>query len=235
MSDLTFLQRVTNVQSTLNAPKNQLNKFGGYMYRNLEDILEAVKPLLKTNDIVLTLNDEIIQIGDKAYLRATGRLTDALDESKHIDTTSYVELSEHKGMSSEQAVGTASSYARKYALGGLLLVDDNKDPDTNEFTEMMGKATTKAAAKTQTKRATTKAVAPVANKAPTPAVKPAATNEPTKEQKKKLIQLCEEEALDLTSYLETFGVQGKMTMTQYNKICSAIMADISPEQLPTTE
>lgn len=197
----TFLQRVAEVQSTLNAPKNQTNKFGGYKYRNLEDILEAAKPILKAQDIVLTLNDEIVIIGEKAFLKSTGKLTDALASENEISTTAFVELTDHKGMSAEQAVGASSSYCRKYCLGGLLLVDDNKDPDTNEFAQQNSKK----------ERAS--------NIAKKMAAKPSV---PTGEQKKELVALIEENGLILTDVLTSHGVTGQMNMEQYNAIMSEL-------------
>lgn len=115
------------VQSQLNAPKNQLNKFGGYKYRSAEDILEAVKPLLKQVNAIITITDDIIPIGDRIYVKATATF---VANDKTISTTAFAREEEtKKGMDASQITGSASSYARKYALNGLLLIDDNKDAD----------------------------------------------------------------------------------------------------------
>lgn len=126
------MQRLINIQNQLNAPKNQRNSFGGYNYRSAEDILEAVKPLLKSEHCALTLNDDVVFIGDRFYIKATATLFS--DDGKQISaTTAFArEASLQKGKDESQITGTASSYARKYALNGLFCIDDNKDADTDE-------------------------------------------------------------------------------------------------------
>ena len=122
------------IQAKLNAPKNQTNKFGGYDYRSCEDVLQAVKPLLAENHAVLRLEDELVLIGDRYYVRATATL-DVNGES--VSTTAYArEADAKKGMDASQVTGATSSYARKYALNGLFCIDDNKDADTDENTSM---------------------------------------------------------------------------------------------------
>ena len=124
----------TNIQTELHAPKNQLNKFGGYKYRSCEDILEAVKPILLKYGAYLTITDHIEMIGDRYYIRAEATIT--LANGKTISTSAYArEPITKKGMDDSQITGTASSYARKYALNGLFLIDDTKDADTNEVKE----------------------------------------------------------------------------------------------------
>lgn len=126
MSEQSFYQRVAQIQATLKAPKNQRNNFGNYNYRSCEDILEAVKPLL--NGLVLTVNDDVQVIGDRVYIKSTATITDGKDS---IANTAFArEPVQKKGMDESQITGAASSYARKYALNGLLLIDDNKDADT---------------------------------------------------------------------------------------------------------
>ena len=133
MSD--FLTRVGNLQVELKAPKGQTNKFGGYKYRSCEDILEAVKPLLEKYRLVLTVGDDLINFGDRYYICSTATLRD-MDSEAEIKNSAYArEAQEKKGMDEAQITGTASSYARKYALNGLFCIDDTKDPDTNEYTE----------------------------------------------------------------------------------------------------
>ena len=119
-------KKLNEIQQKLKAPKNQFNGFGKYKYRNCEDILEAVKPLL--NGAVLTISDYIKQVGDRYYIKAVATLTDG---EETINTTAYArEPCINKGMNEAQITGATSSYARKYALNGLFLIDDTKDADT---------------------------------------------------------------------------------------------------------
>ena len=120
------MEILKKIQKELKAPKNQFNAFGKYKYRSCEDILEAVKPLL--NNATLVINDEMVVIGERYYIKATATLTEA---DKSISATAYArEPEEKKGMDSAQITGATSSYARKYALNGLFLIDDTKDADT---------------------------------------------------------------------------------------------------------
>lgn len=128
----TFSEKLTAIQSELKAPKNQFNKFGGYKYRSCEDILEAVKPLLTKYGCVLTISDDMITVGCEKdyrfYVKATAQITDGTESAY---TTAYArEPIAKKGMDESQITGTASSYARKYALNGLFCIDDTKDADT---------------------------------------------------------------------------------------------------------
>ena len=125
-------EKLLNIQSELKAPKNQTNKFGGYNYRSCEDILEAVKPLLLKYKTTLTIKDSIELVGEHLFMKSTAILQDTESELV-LTNVAYAEMSDHKGMSSEQSTGTASSYCRKYCLNGLFLIDDTKDPDTEEF------------------------------------------------------------------------------------------------------
>ena len=127
-------EKLLAVQTELNAPKNRQNKFGGYSYRSCEDILEAVKPLLKKYKAGIRLTDRIVQIGDRYYVNATAYFYDVESEDGITCADAYArEPEDKKGMDAAQITGTASSYARKYALNGLLLIDDAKDPDTDEY------------------------------------------------------------------------------------------------------
>lgn len=126
------------IQSRLNAPKKQRNTYGNYNYRSCEDILEAVKPLLAETECVLTIHDEIVQVADRIYVKATATLTTST--GKEYTTTAFAREAEtKKGMDESQITGSASSYARKYALNGLFCIDDNKDADAlnvnKEYTE----------------------------------------------------------------------------------------------------
>lgn len=123
-----FIVKLTTIQSTLKAPKSQYNSFGKYHYRNCEDILEAVKPLLSENGLVLIVQDDIVQIGDRFYVKATATITDG--ENTLSNSAFARESLDKKGMDDAQITGATSSYARKYALNGLLLIDDTKDADS---------------------------------------------------------------------------------------------------------
>ena len=120
------------IQVELKAPKSQYNKFGGYKYRSTEDILQAVKPLLKKYGDSLDLSDEPVLIGDWHYIKATAAFKDK-DGNNTVVTGYAREAANKKGMDHSQITGTASSYARKYALNGLFLIDDTKDADTDEY------------------------------------------------------------------------------------------------------
>lgn len=120
---------LARIQQELRAPKNLFNKFGGYYYRNAEGILEAVKPLL--NGLVLIVNDEPVLIGDRFYVKATVTITDGEDS---VSTVAYAREDESKkGMDGCQITGACSSYARKYALNALLMIDDSKDSDDDSM------------------------------------------------------------------------------------------------------
>jgi hypothetical protein len=120
-------EALMNIQSELKAPKNQRNNFGGYNYRSCEDIMEAVKPLLLKNGVVLTVSDDMSVIGDRVYVKATATLADGEDV---ISNSAFAREAEaKKGMDDSQITGATSSYARKYALNGLFCIDDTKDAD----------------------------------------------------------------------------------------------------------
>ena len=126
-----MIEKLIKIQSELKAPKNQNNTFGKYKYRSCEDILEAVKPLLSREGLLLTLTDTIEQIGNRFYVKATVKLTDGTET---VENTAYAREEEtKKGMDGPQVTGTSSSYARKYALNGLFCIDDTKDADTDEY------------------------------------------------------------------------------------------------------
>lgn len=128
-----LLQKLSKVQLELKAPKSNFNKFGGFYYRSLEDILEAVKPLLDKHGLTLTISDEPVMIGDRFYIKATARVSDG---KENIEVTAYAREPQSKTkMDDAQLTGASSSYARKYCLNGLFLIDDTKDPDTDEYVE----------------------------------------------------------------------------------------------------
>lgn len=136
-------EKLLQVQSKLSAPKSQYNSFGKYHYRNCEDIQEAVKPLLKEVNAILVVGDELIQVADRFYIKATAKFTDC-ESGEEIFNTAYArEELEKKGMDVSQVTGSTSSYARKYALNGLFCIDDVKDADNQENGDV-GKANGKA-------------------------------------------------------------------------------------------
>lgn len=131
-----FLTRISSAQGELKAPKNQYNSFGKYSYRSCEDILEAAKPVCAKYGLLLTVSDEIVHEGDRYYIKATACLYDAQGGSGEVvSATAFArEALDKKGMDDSQITGTASSYARKYALNGLFCIDDTKDADTQDNT-----------------------------------------------------------------------------------------------------
>lgn len=120
-----------SIQCELKAPKGQYNSFGKYSYRSCEDILEAVKPLLDKYKATVYITDEVVSVGDRIYVKATATFVDK--DGKEVSVSAFArEPVARKGMDEAQVTGATSSYARKYALNGLFLIDDNKDADTDE-------------------------------------------------------------------------------------------------------
>lgn len=132
-------EKLINLQNELKAPKGNFNSFGKYKYRSCEDILEAVKPLLKKYGLLLTISDDMVEVGGRIYVKATAILIDTETKTDFfVQNTAFArEALEKKGMDDSQVTGTASSYARKYALNGLFLIDDTKDADTDEYKRQM--------------------------------------------------------------------------------------------------
>jgi hypothetical protein len=167
------------IQSKLKAPKNQYNDFNNFYYRSAEDILEALKPLLKEVGCTLTISDEIVVVAERVYVKAIATLSDGKD---NISTTAFAREEESKkGMDAAQITGAASSYARKYALNGLFCIDDTKDPDSTNKGEQETKPT--ATPKTISK--------PVAKPTAKPTAKPE-TKPNELEQAKKALDLCKD-------------------------------------------
>lgn len=124
------MKELINIQAGLKAPKDKYNSFGSFNYRSCEGILEALKPHLKDESCTLIINDEIMLVGDRYYVKATATLRNSTGES--VTATALAREEDKKGMDAAQVTGAASSYARKYALNGLFAIDDAKDPDTDE-------------------------------------------------------------------------------------------------------
>lgn len=132
------MNELIKIQSELKAPKSQHNSYGGYDYRSCEDILGAVKPLLNKFSCTLTISDDVVMVGERIYIKAVATITNSKGESE-VTTAFAREEESKKGMDASQITGSASSYARKYALNGLFAIDDTKDADTlntsDAFTE----------------------------------------------------------------------------------------------------
>lgn len=140
-------EKLLAIQTKLKAPKGQYNSFGKYSYRSAEDILEAVKPLNAEQGVLLTITDEIKEIGGRVYVVATATVSDGTDELK---ASAFAREPENKkGMDESQITGATSSYARKYALNGLYAIDDNKDADTDEHKQQQDNAPKKQQAQKQ--------------------------------------------------------------------------------------
>lgn len=137
---MNIYEKLSAIQAEVNVPKNLENKFGGFRYRSAEMILETVKPVCKKHGAVLILTDSVKECGNRFYVEACAWLQDT-ESNEHISVFAYAREEEtKKGMDASQITGSASSYARKYALNGLFNLDDNRDPDSNEYTEVQNKA-----------------------------------------------------------------------------------------------
>lgn len=133
-----MFEKLAKVQYELKAPKGQQNDYGGYKYRSCEDILEALKPLLEKYDASVVITDSIEVVLDRIYVKATAKFVDvATGDSTEVSAYAREPLTQ-KGMADSQLTGAASSYARKYALNGLFLIDDTKDADSNEYGKIAG-------------------------------------------------------------------------------------------------
>lgn len=140
---MSVLEKLSYVQTELKAPKGSYNSFGKYKYRSCEDILEAAKPLLAKQKASLVLSDSIELIGYRYYVKATAQFVDT-ETGEKVENSAYARESiDKKGMDDSQITGATSSYARKYALNGLFLIDDTKDADTDEYQNQQNKANKK--------------------------------------------------------------------------------------------
>ena len=141
--------KLVEVQSELKAPKSQFNKFGNYAYRNCEDILEALKPILNKVKAIVNISDEVVLVGERYYIKATVKFIDA-ETGEIVEASAMAREEENKkGMDASQLTGSTSSYARKYALNGLFAIDDTKDSDT---TNTHGKENVTVLSEAQLKR-----------------------------------------------------------------------------------
>lgn len=149
--ELTLREKLMMIQVELKAPKNLYNKFGNYSYRNAEGIQEALKPLEKKYGVATVISDEIVEVAGRVYVKATATIFNC-DNEQSIEVTAYArEASDKKGMDDAQLTGATSSYARKYALNALFLLDDTKDADSDEYHEQV--SASKAEPKPKTEKA----------------------------------------------------------------------------------
>lgn len=147
---MTLKEKLSKIQQEMKAPKNLYNTFGKYNYRNAESILEAFKPFEDKYNVLMLIYDYVECIGDRVYIKATAELCDCESDATISVQAFARESAEKKGMDESQITGAASSYARKYALNGLFLLDDTKDPDTDEFAKQKKKG--EEASKAEEKR-----------------------------------------------------------------------------------
>lgn len=194
---MTLEEKLLQIQMELVAPKNQWNDFGGYKYRSCEDILEGLKPCLSKVKAAVTLSDDLVLIGDRYYVKAIATLYDA-ESQFTIQNSAYAreELSK-KGMDSAQVTGSASSYARKYALNGLFGIDDVKDPDTRNNNEDGKKKTAEPKRQQQKQQQAPKT---------TPKI------DDTKAQM--LVDLCMKDGVDIRAVLAMYKVQAVEDLTE---------------------
>ena len=136
----TVLKKLADIQAELKCNKSQYNSFGKYNFRSCEDILESAKPLAHRHGCLITLSDTINNVGNRYYVEAKATLYDIESGEEISNTASAREEEDKKGMDGSQITGTASSYARKYALNGLFCIDDTKDADTDDYGRQTGKA-----------------------------------------------------------------------------------------------
>lgn len=193
-------KKLMNIQHELKAPKAQFNSFGKYNYRSLEDILEAVKPLLYKEQCILSLSDQVIQIGDRFYIQAIAKITDTVSGESYSNTACAREETEKKGADGSQITGASSSYARKYCLSGLLLLDDTKDADTNEARTEAEAKTKKAEQKPEQK--------PAAKQAQKAAAKLPA------DKVNALVTKCEKEGVSIENICKIYKVKSLYQMTE---------------------
>ena len=198
---LSLLEKLMRIQVELKAPKNLYNSFGKYKYRNAEGIQEALKPLEKTYNVATILTDEIIEVSGRIYIKAIATIMDCSSD-KSISVASYArEADVKKGMDEAQITGATSSYARKYALNALFLLDDTKDVDSEEYQA----------------QAQTKAEKPAEKK---PAQAPAQGNdlERARASYKSLIEYCQNEdhRHDITSVAQMFKLNAKSKAEEFD-------------------
>ena len=194
---MNIYEKLLNIQNELKAPKNQFNKFGNYKYRNAEDILEAVKPICLKYKAVINVGDTIIQVGDRYYVEAKAFITDVENPAEYIENRAFAREEENKkGMDTSQVTGATSSYARKYALNGLLCIDDTKDTDSEEYQQ---KGTNKAIQK---------------------------SNKPKTDYKQLLLDKLKELGIDINTYAKEHKLSVKTTQEEAKKLLEQLESGV---------
>lgn len=199
---MNIYEKLGAIQKELKAPKSQFNSFAKFNYRNLEDILEAVKPLLFQKNLALTISDEIIDVGGRVYVKATATVFDMNSDEKVVNTACAREAANKKGMDDSQITGATSSYARKYCLNGLFCIDDTKDADSMDNSKKPAK-----------KQGNTKA------------------NTMTSDQDAKIRSLCSENDLILAAVCKRYGITQKMTPTQFDNVFRILEKDLNAGEI----
>ena len=184
---LSLIQKLQKIQSELKAPKNLLNKFGGYKYRNAEGILEALKPYEERYGVATVLTDEIEEVGGRVYVVAIATIYDCESEQTISVSARAREAEVKKGMDEAQITGATSSYARKYALNGLFLLDDTKDADADEY-----RTEAEARAKAQPKATPKAQPAPAPEQTETEPIKKVVVSEKSKKIRQEYVKFCKE-------------------------------------------
>lgn len=194
--ELNFFQRLNKVREELKAPKSQYNSFGKYSYRNCEDILEAAKPLCAKYDIFLEIHDELIELRDKPLFKVDVVAFDTINGAFSTKATGYAFMDENKkGMDAAQVCGSASSYARKYALNALFHCDDSKDVDSDAYSQAGEKRKANAINK------------PTENKKP--------SDKPVGVEVDKNAKLSDDDVMQLMSFIETEGIEERTILDSY--------------------
>lgn len=187
---MTIFEKVRNVQVELKAPKNLYNSFGKYNYRNAESILEALKPLESKWGITTIIDDDLIVIGGRFYVKATVTVYDS-ETGEKVTASAYAREDESKkGMDGSQVTGSSSSYARKYALNGMFLLDDTKDADTDEY---------------HNQNTSAKATAPKAN------------TKPKNDVRKQLVDTCGLAGISVREVCDKFGINNDSSDDEFKK------------------
>lgn len=195
---MSLREKLMRIQVELKAPKNLYNSFGKYKYRNAEGIQEALKPLEKEYQVTTVLNDEIVDVAGRIYVKATAKVMDCASDDV-IEVTAYArEADAKKGMDEAQVTGATSSYARKYALNALFLLDDTKDVDSEEY-QAQSKAEKPAQAKPQAQ------TAPAGH-----------SKDDIKAKYSELIAYCKENGFDIKDVAKEFGLNAKSTYEEFD-------------------
>ena len=201
---MSLKEKLMRIQTELKAPKNLRNSFGNYNYRNAEGILEALKPYEKMYGVATILSDEIIEISGRFYVKAIATIMDISTECM-ISTTAYAREDENKkGMDGSQITGASSSYARKYALNALFLLDDSKDADSDEYHIQVTARTAQSKPEPQ-KASPAKATAPAQH-----------GKEEIKEKYHELISFCKDNGYDLKAVCTEFKLNAKSTYADFD-------------------